>query len=142
MKNLFKILFVVVPMFLAGPLSAGTMTIVNVSGYTTNLFYNDPPENMNFFLVPPGTTKFDISFDFMSAWNALEYYPISQDGDYQDIFNPGILDYFSEVIPVSSADPSIQDAFNQGLYLSAVIVAVLLAFSIMRMIPGGGHEEI
>lgn len=38
--------------------------------------------------------------------------------------------------------PQVQDAFNRGLMLGAGIVAVLLCFSMLRTIPGGGKEEL
>jgi hypothetical protein len=40
------------------------------------------------------------------------------------------------------SDSAIQDAFNQGLYLAATIVALLFAFSMIRSITDGGHEDL
>jgi hypothetical protein len=39
-------------------------------------------------------------------------------------------------------EPDIQTAFNGGLGLAATIVAVLFAFSMIRSITDGGHEDL
>jgi hypothetical protein len=39
-------------------------------------------------------------------------------------------------------DSTVQSSFNTGLYLGATIVGTLLAFSLLRTIPGDGHEEL
>lgn len=39
-------------------------------------------------------------------------------------------------------DPSVQSSFNSGLYFAASIVATLFAFTLLRIIPDDGPEEL
>lgn len=39
-------------------------------------------------------------------------------------------------------DPSVTNAFDNGLYLAATIVATLLGYSLLRTLPDDGHEEL
>lgn len=144
MKNLIKLWLLA--FFIAGSVSAQAqitkidLTIVNLVG--TNIITH----GMNF---PVGVTKFSLPrvgnddfYYFVSVFAGLPGGPLTlkQDGKYQVtyLWTGAYITYNALVI----SDYSIQDALNRGLYFGAGIVGVLLAFSIIRTIPGGGHEEI
>ena len=136
MKNIFKILFVVVPLFLAVSVSGHTMTVINLTGVVTNYAGT-------YYMYPLGVSVIQEGEVFVNAWNSYNWWSptISGEVDYNMLLYMdagGLNAYLEPVYP----DSSIQDAFNKGLYLAAGIVGVLLAFSIVRTIPGGGHEEI
>lgn len=127
MKNSFKLLFVVVPMFLAGSMYGHTLTVLNLTGMTTNLSAGSA------IFVPAGRTEIYLSPGCLSEFGLTDGF------DYQWIYDRSSSVVTSSVV---AADSSIQDAFNQGLFWAAGIVAVLLSFSIIRTIPGGGQEEL
>jgi len=142
MKNSIKSLFVVVPLLLAGSVSAYTLKVYNFDSVPTN-YPENYPEMQPFYNFPVGLTTIELSGQGVYNWNNWGSYQIDGEHDWYVVFSCGQIWDFgqSEVIPVGS-ESSIQEAFNQGLYWSAAVVGVLLAFSIIRTIPGGGQEEI
>lgn len=131
MNKSIKILFVVLPLLLAG------------SGYGHTLRFNNFTTNVVFlavsYNVPIGVTVIELSPWFVAYWNdEIPLNRIDLNNDW--VVNCLYVGWWS--IEELTPDSSIQDAFDQGLYLAGGIVGVLLAFSIIRTIPGGGHEEI
>jgi hypothetical protein len=49
---------------------------------------------------------------------------------------------FSNTVVAITTDPSIQDAFNQGLFFGVTVLVGCLGFAMFRLLKDDGNEEL